>query len=132
MAVTSVSHVWTQVIKPSGLPQFPADVPITITAPEAVDVEQLILGGATATLFVGSIDNTKIVSCAFHSSAANVFFHTPSQSLNLSTAKALGWNNQMPATATNPITAPMTSVVVDNSANPTTGTTFRMSVLVQP
>ena len=125
----AITHVWSSSVKPSGLASFPADLPITISGPEGIDIEAVLLGGATATVFLGSVDNTKIVSFAAHSSASSVFFTTPSQSINLGTAKVLGWHNQMPATSTNPITTTISKVVADNSAN-TVSTTFRMAILL--
>jgi hypothetical protein len=126
------SHVWSQRVQPSGLSAFPADPPLLLTAPTIIDIDRIIDPGGTATVFGGLIDNTKIVSFVAESLATSVFFTTPGQSINLSPARALGWHNLMPPSSANPITMPITLIVVDNTANPTRDTIFRMSVLVMP
>jgi hypothetical protein len=125
----AITHVWSTVVKPSGLASFPADAPITISGPESVDVEADVAGGGTSTVFLGSIDNTKIISMAAVSSVTTVYFTTPGQSMNVSKV-SLAWNNQMPATSTNPMTTTISKIVVGNLGTVTT--TFRASFLLQP
>jgi len=126
------THVWTNAVKPSGLPSLPADLPVTITGNESIEFEAVVTAGTTTELDCGAIDRTKVVSFVLHSSAVAVTVNSNTanasggQTFDLSVAKGNGWNNTM--TFANPLTADITALFVINAG--VVATTFRASFLL--
>ena len=137
MAVTvGAVHLWTLSCKPTGLPNMPSDAPVPIPGTFSEDIEDLVPVGTVMQVFLGSIDQTKVVSFVLHSSVNDVSVYTNAntaltadQVFPLGTAKAVGWNTSMSGVPT-PLTGPITALYVDN----TTGakdTVFRASFLLK-
>ncbi len=127
----AVTHAWTLVVKPSGLPSLPADVATTITGDFSVDIDETVLAGQTKQVFSGLVATATMVSWVFHSTQASVTVNTNSstgaggQSFPLGTAKATGWNTSQQFS--NTITTDVTGLWVVNGD--TKDTVFRASFL---
>src|SRR5437868_6525883 len=96
--------VWTsqQIVKIPGLANLPVDGAIQLTGDSEQVYEKDVLAGQTVELDFGSIDKTKIVSYAFHSSVVNCTLNTNAvdasggNSFALVAAKAIEWDNTLP------------------------------------
>lgn len=120
----SLSHTWTTSIKCPGLPTLPSEAPVVVVGNDDQSFEFDVPANSVGHVTFGSIDKTKIISLVLNSTNpgdahTNAADGSGGQGpIPLVKGKSFCWNNQMDATAfPNPITANITSIYFDNSAN---------------